>query len=155
MRRGNHIAVLGNAMLAKASNIDVDPFSLKVRDDSPGAYNARGISDEVLAPWASEVGLNIGALKANPLNNSPFYGAVRVSVHLPGVKDEARPALEELCAVLTEVSRIHNVEAARQAVRAFIEVRHAYSLTPPTYEISLYSGEVPMAGPSCRVETPP
>jgi hypothetical protein len=140
----SHIAVLGNAMLAKATNLNVDPFSLKERDDSPGAYSARGIADKVLGPWTANVGLNIGVSGPNPLNNQPFFHAVRVSERLEGVKGSARRPLEVLCAVLTEVSRIHNEADARDALRAFIEVRQVCSAAPPSYEPSAAVADAPL-----------
>ncbi len=115
----SHVAVFGNAILAKATNLDVDPFSLKARDDSAGAYSARGIADKVLGPWATQVGLNIGVSGPYPLNNQPFFHAARVSLRLEGVKGGARRPLEVLCEALTLVSRIRNERDARRCPAGF------------------------------------
>src|SRR5712672_1304987 len=46
----SYIAVLGNAMLAKASNPRIDVYSLKAGDKAPGAYDARRPAEKVLVP---------------------------------------------------------------------------------------------------------
>lgn len=140
----SHVAVLGNAILAKATNINVDPFSLKERDDSPGAYSARGIADPVLGPWAVDVGLDIGVSGPNPLNNQPFFHADRVSEQLKGVKGSARKPLSILCDVLKHIAWIHDPEEARTALRAFIEVRQEYSAGAPSYEYSAAVADAPI-----------
>src|SRR2546429_5686432 len=69
----SYIAVLGNAMLAKASNPRIDVYSLKAGDKAPGAYDARRPAEKVLVPASQKHGFNLGTSGPQPLNNQPFF----------------------------------------------------------------------------------
>jgi len=59
------------------------------------------------------------------MNNLTFIRAERIDSHMK-VKDSARPALDALLEILSDLSRIGTEEEARGALRAFIEVRRGY-----------------------------
>jgi hypothetical protein len=85
-----HLAVLATALLARATNDRVDPFCLKA-NKGEGSYDARSISDFVLAPNVRRLGFNIGAMGANPLNNSPYRGPASVRDAESRLRSSARP----------------------------------------------------------------
>src|SRR5512143_2258563 len=53
------IAMLGTALLAKATDSRVDPFALKTREHRT-AYSARSLCKDVLVPCAVEAGVHLG-----------------------------------------------------------------------------------------------
>lgn len=119
-----YIAVLGTMMLAKAGNTRVDVFSLKASDDSPGAFDARGVAEKALVPASRSHQFDLGARKAQPLNNQPFFRSLRINRQMV-VREWARPILNELIALLQEVAQATSEEAVR-ALAAFIHVRREY-----------------------------
>ena len=126
----SHVAVLGNAMLAKATNLDVDPFSLKARDDSAGAYSARGIAERSWAPGQiRSVSILVLAGRIR-LITSPSSMRQRVSPRLEGVKEGARRPLESTVRSAHSRFRTRNERDARDALRAFIQVRQGLSAAP-------------------------
>ena len=117
------IAMLGTALLAKASDITVDVFSLQVGEDrSANKYSARALCKEVLAANANRLGIDIGVTGREPLNNQPFFGKDRVGVHLK-VKKDAQKSLSILIEALTKLDNISTQKEARSALRAFMQVR--------------------------------
>ncbi len=52
-------AMLGTALLAKATRAEVDPFALKVRE-IPNAYSARSLCRDVLVPLSVTAGVHLG-----------------------------------------------------------------------------------------------
>ena len=58
------VAMLGTALLAKATDAQVDAFSLKTRD-SPRAYSARSLCKDVLMP-AATARINMSATGREP-----------------------------------------------------------------------------------------
>lgn len=114
------IAMLGTALLAKATNPKVDPFALKVRK-LPTAYSARALCKEVLVPCAVEAGVHIGTTGAEPLNNQPFFRHERVAPDM-AVHSHVRPHLEYLCACLDAMNRL-GLSQALDALAAFLRVR--------------------------------
>ena len=73
-----HIAALGTALLAKATNLQVDVFALKVKGGGEGAYSARSLAKEVLAADAPMLGLDLGVTGREPLNNQPYFRYDRI-----------------------------------------------------------------------------
>ena len=100
-----HIAALGTALLAKATNLHVDVFALKVKGGGKGAYSARSLAKEVLAADAPMLGLDLGVTGREPLNNQPYFRYDRI---FPGmdVKATGKRGLVALCAVLEELGRV-------------------------------------------------
>lgn len=133
-----YIAVLGNAMLAKASNKRIDVFSLKAGDQSPGAYDARKPSENVLVPASQTYKFSLGAAGPQPLNNQPLFRYYRIDTSWK-VRPKVKPILGQLISLLHEVSLCSRDDAVR-ALAAFIEVRRGYV---PKY--SVVSGSLAVA----------
>ena len=127
-----HIAFLGTALLAKATNVKADSFAVKAKATTPGAYSARSLGHGVLVPNAPLLGFSIGPTGREPLNNQPYFRIQRATLGevLPLVKGSARPAVQQLCAILEELEACTSETEARRALRAFIKVRRRYL---PTY----------------------
>jgi len=72
--------MLGVALLAKSTDVNVDVFSLKVgKEKDPRAYSARTLAQKVLAAEANKIGIDLGATGPEPLNNQPFFGKTRIT----------------------------------------------------------------------------
>jgi hypothetical protein len=120
----SYIAVLGNAMLAKASNPRIDVYSLKAGDDSPGAYDARRPAEKVLVPASQQHRFSLGTSGGQPLNNQPFFRSYRITSAMT-VRGHAKPVLGVLLKLLHEVQQYRRDEAIR-ALAAFVAVRRDY-----------------------------
>ncbi len=116
------IAALGTALLAKATNPEIDPFALKAGLDTRGAYSARTLCQHVLAAHSLRLGIDIGVTGREPLNNQPFFAESRISNKLP-VKPAARNALSILLNALEKINQIDTQEGAESALRAFLKCR--------------------------------
>lgn len=119
------IAALGTAILSKAANPGIDPFSLKVSSGSRG-YSARAIAQHVLAAHAPRLGLDLGVTGREPLNNQPFFGKTRISAELP-IKGNALASFNVLLRALAALDKINSEKEARSALRAFIKERRRAS----------------------------
>jgi len=117
------IAMFGTALLAKATAIDVDVFSLQVGDDKRGrSYSARALCKDVLAANANRLGIDLGVTGREPLNNQPFFGKSRVTADMK-VRTDAKASLSILIEALTELDKIEAEPKARHALRSFLQVR--------------------------------
>jgi hypothetical protein len=114
------IAMLGTALLAKATDPGVDPFALKVRD-FPTAYSARALCKDVLVPCAVEAGVHVGTTGREPLNNQPFFRHERVGPDMK-VRPHVRPHLDYLCQCLEAMKKLSRPQAL-EAFAAFLRVR--------------------------------
>src|SRR5688500_17402277 len=72
-----YVAMLGTALLARATDHRIDPFALKVRS-LPTAYSARSLCKDVLVPCSVRAGIHLGTTGREPLNNQPFFRHERV-----------------------------------------------------------------------------
>lgn len=129
------IAFLGTALLAKATNLKIDPFAVKVKAGTPGAYSARALAQHVLAAHAPKLEIDIGVTGREPLNNQPFF---RInSVSREDIKEivipSARAAVDVLCDALERLERVKDVDEARLALRSFLKVRRSRKAT---YELN-------------------
>lgn len=122
-------------MLAKAANTRVDVFSLKASDDSPGAFDARGVAEKALVPASRQYKFDLGARKAQPLNNQPFFRSLRINRQMV-VREWARPVLNDLISLLQEIAQADSPSAVR-ALAAFIRVRREYIPSYSTVQGSL------------------
>jgi hypothetical protein len=119
------IAFLGTALLAKATNLRIDPFAVKVRAGTPGAYSARALAQHVLAAHAPRLGIDIGVTGREPLNNQPFFRIDSVSreelkvIVVPA----ARHGVDILCDALERLARVTTEKEARLALRSYLRVR--------------------------------
>ena len=73
-----HIAALGTALLAKATNLQVDVFALKVKGGGEGAYSARSLAKEVLARVSGFVSERIVRSRRGPACGAVF-GVIRTA----------------------------------------------------------------------------
>ncbi len=129
-----HIAVLGTALLAKATVITADPFALKEGAPTYGAYSARGLSTGVLVPKALTLGIHLGVTGREPHNNQPYFRAQRATLEelLPLIKGNAVVPVRKLVECLEELEKLTVLQEARDALRAFIRVRRTYQSPYPT-----------------------
>jgi hypothetical protein len=114
------IAMLGTALLAKATDSKVDPFALKTRKHR-NAYSARSLCKDVLVPCAVEAGVHLGTTGREPLNNQPFFRHERVGPDMT-VRPYVRPHLDYLCESLAAMKPLDE-ERAVAALAAFLRVR--------------------------------
>jgi hypothetical protein len=118
------IAMLGTALLARATDPSVDPLTLKASAKSSSgmvAYSARGLATSVLVPKAVAHGVHLGVTGREPLNNHPFYAASRITRELP-VKAGEAASLHYLVETLDRVATL-DVDEALAALASFIQVR--------------------------------
>jgi hypothetical protein len=115
-----HTAMLGTALLAKATDDRVDPLALKATSGER-AYSARSVGHKVLAPAAVEFQFHLGATGPEPLNNQPFFRYDRVD-KMERVLGPARPATVELVSILRLLDELDR-DQALLALAAFLRVR--------------------------------
>lgn len=122
-----HIAFLGTAMLAKAMNRHADLFAIKPAhaQDNPNAFSARTLCHSVLVPLAAELGFSIGVTGREPLNNQPYFRMTRLDDRTP-VHAGGRVAFDYMLVLVRELQNLETESQAREALRAFIAVRHRY-----------------------------
>jgi hypothetical protein len=120
-----HIAFLGTAMLAKATNLKADVYSVKAGADTPGAHSARSLGHSVLVPLAPKLGIDLGVTGREPLNNQPYFRPMRVSAEMV-VHGGAKATLTILLRVLAALDQIESKEEALLALRSFIRVRNQF-----------------------------
>lgn len=117
------IAMLGTALLAKATCLEIDPFSLQVGEDrTSNTYSARALCKDVLAANSKRLGIDLGVSGREPLNNQPFFGKIRITPDFK-VRSDAQKAFNILLRALQELDSIRTNKQARLALRAFIQVR--------------------------------
>jgi hypothetical protein len=79
------VPMLGTALLGKATDPRVDPFSIQAasRGDGPAnAYNARDLAKRVFVPECESRRIQLRTGGAEPLNAHPFYKQQRVTRQL-------------------------------------------------------------------------
>jgi hypothetical protein len=118
-----HIAMLGTALLAKATDPTVDVFALKVGAGTKGAYSARALAKDVLAANAPRLKIDLGVSGREPLNNQPYFRGTRIDDDLAAVvRRDALPAFEYVRKLLGILTGLSQTDAAI-ALRAFLQVR--------------------------------
>lgn len=110
------IAAIGTALLARATDLQVDPRALKVKGGAAGSYSARSLAKDVLAPEAMILGVDLGVYGREPLNNQPFFRYDFISPDMD-VKPNARPALLAMCEVLERVAAAQSSADAEAGLR--------------------------------------
>ncbi len=121
------IAALGTAILAKATDADIDIYALLDRGEAAKSYSARSLADNVWARHRAELGIDIGANGANPLNNTPFIGKTRID-EITGVRNKAGWSAFMEC--MKALEKLKSSGEARQALSGFILARSRSLLTP-------------------------
>jgi hypothetical protein len=126
-----HIAFLGTAMLAKATNRSADLFAIKPTHaiGNPNAYSARTLCHGVLVPLSAELGFSIGVTGREPLNNQPYFRMTRLDDGTP-IHSGSQEAFDFMLGLVREIQVLPNERLARKALRAFIAVRRGYQ---PSY----------------------
>lgn len=114
--------LLGTALLAKATNKQIDALSLKERSGFKG-YNARSVAERVLWPRCVEEGIDLRSTSANPLNSSTVLRRDQISRDLETRSDQERQDVNILCDVLEAVDFLDTWEERLQALAAFLRVR--------------------------------
>lgn len=121
------VPMLGTALLAKATNPQIDARSLAASSGETG-YSARGLCKDVLVPFAIEHRIDIRNRGREPLNNQPFYAELRVDPDLK-VTPKGRPHLLKLIECLDAVNQLTGPEA-EYALAAFLRYRLATPAPP-------------------------
>lgn len=113
--------LLGTALLAKATNKDVNALALQTKVHR--GYSARGVAKQVLVPLCVEHEIDLRTTGAEPLNNQPFFAKLQVTKDLiPEGKQPARAELEYLIDCLEAADYLEG-ESAVGALAAFLRVR--------------------------------
>lgn len=139
--RGNRTAVaaLGTALLAKATDGDVDALSLKPESGTNG-YAARTLARTVLAANREAYGFALGTPASDPLANSPWFGGdLRIDLITKWRPTMRQPAAE----LVTWLSGLTAADAP-DALVGFLRVcmrRHASEVE--SNAAGLVSGAVP------------
>jgi hypothetical protein len=113
-----YIAALGAALLAKATEPEVDSLT-QLEDAGPNAYTIRGVAEFLQRRVRGRV--HLGTLSKNPVNNSPFYkgpGRIdrfKVAGYMIPIYEQFRDWLEELNG--------YTQEQAHEALVAFLRER--------------------------------
>lgn len=123
------IAALGTAILAKATDDRVDIYALLDRGEAAKSYSARSLADGVWARHRAELGIDIGANGANPLNNAPFLGKTRID-EITGVRNRA--GWTAFMACMDALKDLESSDVTRQALRGFVVARSRSLLTAIT-----------------------
>lgn len=121
-----HIAMLGTALLAKATDMRADLREVKPSSSSAKeAYSARTLCHGVLVPAAARYGFNLGTTGREPLNNQPYFRIRRLGDGTP-VSKAGQAVFDQLLALIGELEQLSSPEEALAALRAFIHVRRQY-----------------------------
>lgn len=113
---------LGTALLAKATNPDIDALALKATS-GPDAYSARTVGHGVLVPGAVIYGYDLRATGREPLNNQPFFRYDRID-EIDRIHQSARPHLPALIEACKAINKL-DAGSALAALAAFLRVRLA------------------------------
>jgi hypothetical protein len=119
------IALLGAALIAKATNTAVDVMILQVGDGGAGAYSARGVAENVLYPASLMHKFDIGSTSRNPLNAATFLGRPRIDTDFSLKGAKGKDLGKQVYDVLSEVSQIKDRESGIRALAAYVHVRRS------------------------------
>lgn len=125
-----YVAALGVALLAKATNPDVDALTVKA-SVSPNAYSMRG-SAKVLARRARDYGYHLGVTRPEPLNNQPWFGGDRID-RFTRLGAGVPPFHNAFVRYMRELNGYRR-EDALAALAAFVRERIRYTETHTTQE---------------------
>jgi SacI restriction endonuclease len=114
-----YIAALGGALLAKATDPEVDSLT---QDEAAGprGYSLRTATEFLTRNNRGR--FSLGAEGPNPLNNSPFRGGPLRIDEFTKIKAAARPAFELFKDYVLEIARL-GADDALAALAAFLRVR--------------------------------
>jgi hypothetical protein len=123
------IALLGSALVAKATNDLINPLSLRSSAQIPGAYNVRGPAESVLYPASLDHGFDIGSGSRNPLNGQTFNKLKSIDLTLKLRGSRGASLVKPLVALLHDISLLKSSADAVLALAAYVEVRRGYRRT--------------------------
>jgi hypothetical protein len=112
--------VLGTALLARATNPEIDALALK-SGAGPRGYSARSIATGVLVPGAVKYGYDLRATGREPLNNQPFFRYDRID-RMDHVRADAEPWVPVLIDSCKAINKLDAAEA-KSALAAYLRVR--------------------------------
>jgi SacI restriction endonuclease len=118
-----YIAALGTALLAKATEPQVDALSVKSKA-GPRAYSMRGVV-RVLVEKAPIYGYHLGRTGPEPLNNQPWFGSDRVD-RFENVRRDVMPFHREMVRYLSDLNQA-SADEALLGLGAFLRERIAFS----------------------------
>ena len=119
------IALLGSALIAKATNDQINPLSLRANAEVPGAYNVRGPAEYVLYPASLDHGFDIGSNSRNPLNGQTFNKLKSIDLTLR-LRGRGKELVRPLLSLLHDVSLLKSRDDAVRALAAYVAVRRSY-----------------------------
>jgi hypothetical protein len=119
------IALLGAALIAKATNTAVEVMILQVGDGGAGAYSARGVAENVLYPASLIHKFDIGSTSRNPLNAATFLGRPRIDAAFTLKGAKGKDLGKQVYDLLSEVSQIEDRESGIRALAAYVQVRRS------------------------------
>lgn len=116
-----YVAAFGVALLARASDADVDVLTIK-SSAGPRAYSMRGVA-RVLVGRARHYGYHLGVTGPEPLNNQPWFGNDRID-RIARIRGDVVPYHQALVRYLRDLQRLSPDQALR-ALAAFLRLRLA------------------------------
>lgn len=122
-----YVAALGVALLAKATNPQVDALTVK-SSVSPRAYSMRGAA-KVLAGRARDYGYHLGVTRPEPLNNQPWFGGERID-RFTRLGSGVQPFHNAFVRYMRQLNAFSEKEATL-ALAAFLRSRIAYAREQP------------------------
>lgn len=114
---GSIITVLGTALLARATHLEIDPLTLK--GSGEGSYSARSFSKNTIAGLSQDLGYDHGVRGTDPLAGQPFFRESRVHAQ---IETKASDALTLLISMLTEIAGMSEEELLC-ALRGYLRAR--------------------------------
>lgn len=123
------IALLGAALIAKATHTAVDVLILQVADGGAGAYSARGVAENVLYPASLIHKFDIGSTSRNPLNAATFLGRPRIDTEFSLKGTKGKDLGRQVYEVLSKVSQIKDRHSGIRALAAYVHVRRSWVST--------------------------
>jgi hypothetical protein len=111
---------LGTALLARATNPEIDALALKP-EAGPHAYSARSVATNVLVPGAVKYGYDLRATGREPLNNQPFFRYDRID-RIDHVRNDAMPWVTALTDACNAINKL-GADDAKLALAAYLRVR--------------------------------
>jgi hypothetical protein len=122
-----YVAALGVALLAKATDPEVDSLTVKA-SVSPRAYSMRGAA-KVLAGRARDYGYHLGVTRPEPLNNQPWFAGERID-RFTRLKPGVQPFHNAFVRYMRQLNAFSEDEATL-ALAAFLRSRISYAREQP------------------------
>lgn len=131
-----YIAALGGALLAKATDPEIDSLT---QDQSAGPHGYSLRSAAELLASENKGRYHLGTTSKNPLNNRPFLGGPSRIDEFEKIHAKARPAYLLFRDCLVDLDGLTKDEAA-QALTAFLRVRMSTRDEPEQAALSFDTG---------------